>query len=113
MARRKTRKEAKAERITWFALVLVIMLIYFDRDFAIPDFIVPFILAGILLISGVYQYTQQGWRVSPLTWIIMVILVGAGLYDMFYTMPAFLDLRLASLLAVIVIIALGALTNEA
>lgn len=111
MARRKTGREAKAERMTWFALVLVIMMLYFDRDFVIPDFIVPFVLAGILLISGVYQYTQ-GWRVSPLTWIIMALLVVAGLYDVFYGLPAAIDLRLASLIVVVIVIALGVLTNE-
>ncbi len=106
---RKTGREARAERITWFGLVLVFMLLNFDREFVIPDFVIPFILAGILMISGIYQYTQN-WRVSPLTWIFAAVFIIGGVFGLYYDSP--IDLRLASLLIVVIIIGIGVLTNE-
>jgi hypothetical protein len=106
---RKTGKEARAERITWFAMVVVFMLISFDRNVTLPDYIVPFVIAGILFMSGIYQYTKQ-WRVSPATWITGAVLTLAGIFGIYYNSPV--DLRLVSLVAVLIIIGLGVLTNE-
>jgi len=106
---RKTGREARAERMTWFAMVLVFMLLNFDRDLTIPDFVIPFLLAAILLVSGVYQYTQN-WRVSPLTWIFFAVFVIGGIFGVYYNSP--IDLRLASLVMVVIIIAIGVITNE-
>lgn len=106
---RKTGREARAERMTWFGLVLVFMLLNFDRDFTIPDFVIPFLLAAILMVSGIYQYTQN-WRVSPLTWIFAAVFIFGGVFGIYYNSP--IDLRLASLIIVFIIILFGVITNE-
>jgi uncharacterized membrane protein YkvI len=105
----KKGKEARAERITWFAMVVVFMMLSFDRNISIPDYVIPFIIAGILFVSGFYQYTKQ-WRVSPIMWIVGAVLTIAGIFGIYYNSP--IDLRLVSLVAVLIVIGLGVLTNE-
>ena len=107
---RKSGKEAKAERTTWFMLILVFMLLRFDRDVSIPDYVIPFVIATILVISGIYQYTQH-WRVSPFIWVFTGVLYVAGFFDSFYGgLP--IDLTLLSLILVVIIILMGVITNE-
>lgn len=126
MARRrrniKSREEAKVERRTWLALAGVfILLSLFDPENTLPDYAVAFTIAGILMVSGIYQFMQsddnESWRVSPVTWIVAAIL---GLFATFYAFSEFrgwirlpLDLRLISLGATYIIIIMGILTNEA
>lgn len=106
---RKTGREARVERATWFAMVLVFILLNFDRDITIPDWLIPFVIATILTISAIYQYTQN-WRVSPVTWVTVVVLVMAGIFAIYYNSP--IDLILVSLGATVGIIAWGIITNE-
>ncbi|MDX1994931.1 MAG: hypothetical protein SF029_21290 [bacterium] len=82
MARRKSDDEARAERLTWFLLVLIFAVLYIIPEQSIPNWIVPMTGAVILLGSGVYQYTKR-WRVSPVTWIagtIMLLLAMVNIY---------------------------------
>jgi hypothetical protein len=65
---RKSTAEAKAERITWFLMVLVFALLNIFPNLVLPNWVVPGLGAVILLGSGVYQYSNR-WRVSPVTWI--------------------------------------------
>jgi len=106
---RKQGKEAKAERLTWFGLVMVFIILSFDENLSIPDYLVPFIIAGILLISGLYQLRQR-WPISPVLWITMTVMILAGLYGIYF--QPFIDLRLVSLIAVVILIGFGVLTNE-
>ncbi|MGB1286988.1 MAG: hypothetical protein ACPG7F_10675 [Aggregatilineales bacterium] len=114
---RKTGREARAERLTWFAMVLVFFVFSFDENITFPDYIPPFAIALILLVSGVYQYSRK-WRVSPFTWIIFVLMLftgGFAVYAERYTIPvllSFFDPILAALLATVIVIGLGIVTNE-
>lgn len=114
----KTGQEARVERITWFALCMVCIIMYFDDQQLLPTFLIPFLVAIILIFSGVYQY-RRGWRVSPVLWGASAILLALGSWGVaagmevggFIVPPAF-GLRLISLVAVIVIIVFGIITNE-
>ena len=80
---RKSAAEAKVERFTWFCMVLVFAFIYMlpEDSTAIPNWLVPFSGAVILLGSGIYQYMHR-WVVSPITWIggtIMLLLTAVNL----------------------------------
>lgn len=84
MAGRKSEREAKVERVTWFLMVLVFALLYFvpPEENNIPNWIVPLSGAVILLGSGLYQYGHK-WRVSPATWIagtVMLLLAITNIY---------------------------------
>lgn len=114
----KSREEARVERLTWLAMAGVfILLSLFDSENKLPDYGVAFVIAGILLISGIYQFMQTSWRVSPFTWMLgftlLVFATFAGLgeyYNWSSRIPV--DLRLVSLAVVVIIILLGILTNE-
>lgn len=120
----KSKEEAKVERRTWLALAGVfILLSLFDPENTLPDYMIAFVISGILMTSGIYQFMQsddnESWRVSPATWIVAAILalfatfyVLNDLRSWFTTIPL-PDLRLLSLGATYVIIVLGILTNEA
>lgn len=113
----KSREEARIERLTWLAMVAVfILLSMFDPDNRIPDYYIAFTISGILLFSGVYQFMQTAWRVSPFVWMIGAVLLFFGIfsvmseYNGWYRVP--IDLRLVSLVVVVIIILLGIITNE-
>ena len=87
MARRsesggKSDREARIERLTWGALVLVFALLQLIPDTtSLPNWFVPLSGAIILLGSGLYQYSR-GWRVSPVTWIGGVLLAVLTFYNL-------------------------------
>lgn len=117
-AGRKSREEARVERLTWLAMAGVfILLSMFDPDNQIPDYIVAFVISGILIISGIYQFMQTSWRVSPFVWMVSGILGFFGVFAIlsetngWYRVPV--DLRLISLGVVVFVILLGIITNEA
>ena len=112
MARSKTSQEAKVERMTWYAMVVVlIIMLYFDRSLNAPPFVAPLAIAAIIIISGVYQQLKRGYRTSLISWTVAIALIIAGIYEIYYNIP-FIDLRLAAILAVVVVIGFGVLTNE-
>jgi hypothetical protein len=108
--RRKSAAEARVERLTWFALVLVFGSIYFFQEAVLlPNWFVPMIGAIIILGSGVYQYSR-GWRVSPITWIagtLMLALAGYG-----FALNSQRDLLSFSLIVFAFVIGFGVLTGE-
>lgn len=105
----KTGKEARAERATWFSLVFVFILLSFDEDLTIPDYIVPFTVAGILIFSGFYQLRRK-WSVSPILWMVAALMIAAGIYGVYF--DSLVDLRLVALIATVAIIVFGVVTNE-
>jgi hypothetical protein len=112
---RKTGKEARAERVTWFALILIFIPLNFGNWMAtIPVFLFPLAVAAVLLMSGIYQW-RNNWRVSPIVWMVaavMLLLGGLALY-MPNTLSAFrIDPLLLALIATIVVIVFGVLSNE-
>lgn len=108
---RKTGKEARTERITWFALILIFIPLNFgDWMATIPAYLFPFAVAVVLLISGIYQY-RQGWRVSPVVWMVAALMLAMGGYSWYVTRPL-VDPVLVSLVATAGIILFGVLTNE-
>jgi hypothetical protein len=81
-SRGKSEREARVERLTWGALVLVFAMLQLLPDTtSVPHWIVPFSGALILLGSGLYQYSR-GWRVSPVTWIGGVLLAVLTFYNL-------------------------------
>lgn len=110
MATRKTGREARIERLTWYAIVLVIILMnFFDQNLVLPSYIVPGIIATILIISSVYQQIQ-GYGVSLISWGVAIALILLGAFEVYYNLP--FDLRLLSIVGVVVVILSGVITNE-
>lgn len=107
---RKTGKEARAERITWFVMILVFLPMSFPNIQMLEGYITCLILAVILLVSGVYQKSKR-WQVSPLTWVIMTVLFLAAGADWYFDQTV-IDLNLVGLVATFIVIALGVITNE-
>ncbi|MDQ7025961.1 MAG: hypothetical protein Q9P44_10430 [Anaerolineae bacterium] len=109
MARKKG-TEAKFERATWFAMVLVFALLRFDRDLSlIPSIFVPIILSLILLFSGIYQISQK-WTVSPITWMISVALFLLAITSLYVNI--YIDLILLSIGFTVAHILFGIFSNE-
>lgn len=112
---RKTGKEARAERITWFALVMVFAPLSLGNWLqTMPPYVVPFAVMLILLVSGFYQY-RQGWRVSPIVWIIaalMGVMGGYGIYTENRGIEPLVDPILVALVGTVGIIGFGVLSNE-
>jgi len=114
---RKSRQEARVERYTWFSMVVIFILISLDERLTEPGFWVPLVLSAILFISGIIQY-QNGWRISPFTWIVGAVLLVIGGLTWYFSRPEvavsvqFLDPILISLLATVIVIVYGIITNE-
>lgn len=110
MTRRKTGREARIERLTWYAIVLiVIMMNFFDQNLVLPSYIIPLIIASILIVSGVYQQ-MQGYGVSLISWGVAIALILFAAFEIYYNLP--FDLRLLSIVGVVVVIVSGVITNE-
>lgn len=71
--RGKGEAEARVERLTWFFLVVIFAVAQILETF--PPVVVPLAGAGILLGSGLYQYSRR-WRVSPVTWMAGALMAG-------------------------------------
>ncbi|MEO8608977.1 MAG: hypothetical protein ABI690_13900 [Chloroflexota bacterium] len=71
--RGKSEAEARIERLTWFFLVVIFAAAQILES--IPPVVVPLAGAGILLGSGIYQYSRR-WRVSPVTWLAGALMAG-------------------------------------
>jgi len=117
MSRQKSRPEARVERLTWFAMVLVFMFISLDERFASPGYWVPIAISIILFMSGIIQY-QRRWRVGPFTWIVAAVLLVVGGLGYYFQLPEvnivipFFDPVLISLIATIIVIGYGVISNE-
>ena len=109
---RKSQAEAKAERITWFLMVLVFAGLYVvepEQQEAIPNWIVPFSGAVILLGSGFYQYRHH-WQVSPVTWIAGTLMFMMALIN--FQVDPDLNFYGITLLTFAAVIGVGVLTGE-
>lgn len=115
---RKTGKEARAERLTWFALVMVFLPLPLNSGqwmALIPAFMFPAAVGIILFMSGIYQYRNH-WRVSPFVWVIaaaMLLMAGYAYYTENYgTGRSLVDPILVALIGTIIVIVMGVLSNE-
>lgn len=110
-SRGKSEAEARAERLTWFFLVLIfaVLQLLSQNNINIQNWLVPLSGAVVLLGSGLYQYANR-WRVSPTTWLAGALLTFLAILNL-YLNPArsFLGESLAIFAAVILI---GLLTGE-
>jgi len=88
-------------------LVLVFAVLYFLPDSTIPNWMVPFAGAIILIGSGVYQYRER-FRVSPITWLAGGVMAVFAYYS-FETGANMVPFTLFTFAAVIV---LGVVTGE-
>ncbi len=112
MANRRKNKsdaEARAERFTWFLLVLVFGVIYVIPEGNIPNWFVPLSGAIILLGSGIYQYFNR-WRVSPITWIAGTLMVMFCMINLSINPDQ--DFLGLSLIVFAIVIGFGAITGE-
>jgi hypothetical protein len=109
--RGKSKAEARAERLTWFFLVLIFarLQIHGQSRAGIPNWLIP-MAGGIVLIgSGLYQNANH-WRVSPVTWIAGALLISMGVLNLYFLPErSFLGESLIIFAAVILI---GLLTGE-
>lgn len=71
--RGKGEAEARIERLTWFFLVVIFAVAQLIET--VPPVTVPLAGAGILLGSGLYQYSRR-WHVSPVTWLAGALMAG-------------------------------------
>jgi hypothetical protein len=71
--RGKSEAEARIERLTWFFLVVIFAITQIVET--IPPVVIPLAGAGILLGSGLFQYSRR-WRVSPVTWVAGTLMAG-------------------------------------
>lgn len=109
---RKSDEEARLERMTWYAIVgVLLVMLYFDRDLRLPAYLAPMVIALILLGVNIYQQMSSGYKPSLIAVIIAVVLLLTGAYDIYYGLP-FVDLRLLSIVGVVVVILAGVITNE-
>lgn len=110
MAGRKSAKELRVERITWFALVAIFVIANIvPDDTAIPNALTPFTAGVVLIVSGIYQYSKK-WRVSFVTWIAGTLMLVMAAYNVF-NKPE-LDLSFIVIALVALVIAMGVFTNE-
>jgi carbon starvation protein CstA len=112
MAQKKSREEARVERVTWGLLVLIFALLYIASDSilqALPNWLVPMAGGVVLLGSGLYQYSRR-WHVSPVTWITGVILIVLAILG-FYVAPN-RSFIIESLLVTLIVIVFGTFTGE-
>jgi uncharacterized membrane protein len=107
--RRKSEAEARVERMTWFLLVLIFAAISLLPEGSMPNALVPFAGALVLLGSGLYQYSHR-WRVSPVTWVVGSIMMVIGLYSIYVNQTV--DLLPHSLVAFAIVIGFGVVTGE-
>lgn len=109
---KKSHAEAKVERITWGLLVMMFAVLYILTDTEItqiPNWVVPFAGAVILLGSGLYQYSRR-WRVSPVTWIAGVLMLVFAVLS-FYLLEG-RSFIVETLIATMVVIVAGTFTGE-
>lgn len=109
--RGKSGAEARAERLTWFFLVLIfaVLQILNQSNIGIQNWLIPLSGAIVLLGSGMYQYSNH-WRVSPVTWLAGALLLFLTILNL-YSVPerSFLGESLIIFAGVILI---GLLTGE-
>lgn len=106
----KTSAELRIERLTWFALVAVLVLPGIVPDWlALHNALVPLLTGIALVASGIYQHRQR-WRVSFSTWVAGTLSLGIAAYSALERPQ--LDMTLPVVLLVVFVIGLGILTNE-
>lgn len=110
MAGRKSAKELRVERLTWFALVAIFVISsIIPEGTPIPTAVTPFAGGMVLIISGIYQYAKK-WRVSFITWIAGTLMLVMAAYNV--TTRPDLDLSFMVIILVAIVIAVGIFTNE-
>lgn len=109
--RGKSEREARAERLTWFFLVLIFAVLQLlnQSNIGVQNWLIPMSGAIVLIGSGLYQYRNH-WRVSPVTWLAGALLFFLAMLNL-YSVPerSFLGESLIVFAAVILI---GLLTGE-
>ena len=103
---RKTGREAKVERATWFALMISFLGL---SNAGVRGAWMCLAICAILAISGIYQYSRR-WRVGPIVWVCAGISGLVGGYGLYFQMT--IDLSLVALGIVVVVILFGVVTNE-
>lgn len=110
MARNKSAKELRVERMTWFALVAIFVISsIIPEGTPIPNAVTPFAGGLVLIFSGIYQYAKK-WRVNFTTWIAGTLMLVMAGYNI--TNRPDLDLSFIVIILVAIVIAMGIFTNE-
>ena len=106
----KSANELRAERMTWFGLVGILVVSSIMPDgIAMPNALIPLAAGLVLILSGVYQRRQK-WRVHFSTWAAGALMLAMAIYNVFERPE--LDLSFVVIILTVIVIAIGAFTNE-
>ena len=109
--RGKSTAEARAERLTWFFLVLIFAILQLlnQNNIGIQNWLVPMSGAIVLIGSGLYQYSHH-WRVSPVTWLGGALLFFLALLNIYFIPGR--NFLCESLIVFAAVILIGLFTGE-
>ena len=106
----KSDAELRTERLTWFGLVSVLIVVGILPDWlSLHNAFIPLIAGAVLIISGVYQFRQQ-WRVSFSTWVAGALMIAMAVFGILERSD--LDLSFVVIVLVAIVIAIGVFTGE-
>ncbi len=106
MSSRKTRQEAKIERLTWFVMVITFL---FMTNNQIEGSYTLLAVSTILILSGLYQWRKR-WSVGPAVFLLAGIGILTGIYSFYQPIPV--DLSLGAFLIILAVIGIGVITND-
>jgi len=106
MPSRKTKQEAKIERLTWFAMVITFL---FMTNNQIEGSYTLLVVSFILFFSGLYQWRKR-WSVGPAVFLLAGIGILTGFYSLYQPVPV--DLSLGAFLIILAVIGIGVITND-
>ena len=96
--------------MTWFGLVGILVVSSIMPDgIAMPNALTPLAAGLVLILSGVYQHRQK-WRVHFSTWAAGILMLAMAIYNVFERPE--LDLSFVVIILTVIVIAIGAFTNE-
>ena len=83
--RRERRAEERKIELASFAALILLFVVGMMISF--PPVWLAFVGGTILLASAIYQ-TQRHWRVTAMTWIGGIVMLGAALYTFYEKLPS-------------------------
>ena len=101
----KSAEEYRIERLSWFGIVAVLVIIGVLPDsLTLHHGVTPLGASLVIIVSGVMQ-RRRGWRIEFSTWLAGMLLLAIAGFN-FVSRPD-LDLSLAVIVVAVTLIALG------